>query len=60
MDQDYPKFIAHRNNFDRRSGTESVLPYMTDEGMVLIDRREAPDRRTGSQQAVPPAISVRQ
>ena len=30
---------------DRRTATQSELPYITEEGLVLIDRREPDDRR---------------
>jgi hypothetical protein len=30
---------------DRRMATLSELPYITEEGLVLIDRREPDDRR---------------
>lgn len=30
---------------DRRTATQSELPYITEEGLVLIDRREPDDGR---------------
>jgi hypothetical protein len=56
MDQDDPKIIIQRYILDRRSGIQFPLPYVTDEGSIVIDRRSAEDRRVESRQAVHPAI----
>lgn len=56
MDQDQLKSVIQRNIFDRRCENQDVLPYMTDEGNVSIDRRGGEDRRSMPRHAVPPAI----
>ncbi|HEX8957686.1 MAG TPA: hypothetical protein VF798_15505 [Burkholderiaceae bacterium] len=40
-------FVVQRAGKDRRSGELLEPPYMTDEGMVLFDRRSHEDRRNG-------------
>lgn len=32
---------------ERRHETQSQLPFLTEEGLVLVDRRTVSDRRTG-------------
>jgi len=43
-------YIVPRNNHDRRSGERLAPPYLTEEGMVLFDRRSDEDRRVASLQ----------
>lgn len=38
-------FVIDRDREERRASKRNDLPYMTEEGMVLIDRREPGDRR---------------
>jgi hypothetical protein len=47
MSQDAPvnQFILKRSASDRRKATHAKPPYMTEEGLVLIDRRDKVDRR---------------
>lgn len=52
MNQNDISFVVSRNVEDRRSGRQSVPPYMTEEGMVLFDRRAGEDRRTGIMQSL--------
>ncbi|HEY8102623.1 MAG TPA: hypothetical protein VIF82_17935 [Burkholderiaceae bacterium] len=40
------KFVMARESQDRRKGTDSALPYITEEGLVMVDRRENIERRT--------------
>ena len=44
------KFIVPRFG-ERRSSVRSAPPYLTEEGFVMVDRREGSDRRKPSQQA---------
>lgn len=45
-------FFMPREMADRRVSTKAELPYMTEEGLILFDRREGSDRRvTPRQQA---------
>lgn len=53
MDQNDPKIITQRYILDRRTGIQFPLPYMTDEGRVPVDRRNAEERRNESGEAVP-------
>ena len=52
MDQNDISFVVSRKVEDRRSGRLLVPPYMTEEGMVLFDRRDGDDRRTGIMQSL--------
>ena len=45
-----PQFIVRRDSRDRRSTSYSAPPYFTEEGMVMVDRREGRDRRTSQRQ----------
>ena len=65
-------FIVNRSNEERRSAIRRMPPYLTAEGLVLIDRRETNDRRAtvanapanihstlrSRQETEPPAIEV--
>jgi hypothetical protein len=46
MMQDDIGFVVQRARQDRRNGELREPPYMTSEGMVLVDRRSHEDRRT--------------
>jgi len=52
MNQDDMSFVVSRKADDRRSGRQLAPPYMTEEGMVLFDRRAGEDRRTGIMQSL--------
>jgi hypothetical protein len=39
------QFMLKRSVSDRRKATHAKPPYMTEEGLVLIDRRDKVDRR---------------
>ena len=39
------RFYVQRTGMDRRSSQSGQAPYLTEEGMVLVDRRENGDRR---------------
>ncbi|MBV8665937.1 MAG: hypothetical protein JO269_05565 [Burkholderiaceae bacterium] len=39
------QFMLNRSASDRRNAAFSEPPYMTEEGLVLIDRRDQVDRR---------------
>jgi hypothetical protein len=52
MNQDGINFIVQRTNEDRRNERRMAPPYLTDEGMVLFDRRGTGDRRTGIMQSL--------
>ena len=53
MNQDHMHFIVHRDVADRRSSDNRFEPpYLTEEGMVLIDRRAKNDRRAASRPTV--------
>jgi hypothetical protein len=39
------RFFVPRSEVDRRGGPSGPAPYFTEEGMVMIDRRESEDRR---------------
>ncbi len=41
-------FFVERNEGERRSAACGSLPYMTDEGMVMVDRRENWERRAAT------------
>ena len=45
-------FIVARNNEDRRSGERLRPPYLTEEGMVLFDRRGQEERRAVARKSV--------
>lgn len=42
------EFIVARQPFDRRQTRTAAPPYLTEEGLVLVDRREGRDRRAGN------------
>jgi hypothetical protein len=48
MNQPDMSFIVPRASQDRRSGDRLPPPYLTEEGMVLIDRRSPEDRRAAA------------
>lgn len=48
MLSDTLEFVIERKTEDRRKEHQTLPPYMISEGMVLIDRRGAGDRRTAS------------
>jgi|GEM_PF-2849692 hypothetical protein len=52
MMQDDIGFVVRRTGEDRRSGERREPPYLTGEGMVLFDRRDSEDRRTGIMQSL--------
>jgi len=52
MNQDDISFVVSRKVEDRRSGRQLAPPFMTEEGMVLFDRRDGEDRRTGIMQSL--------
>lgn len=52
MDQDDIGFVVRRTGEDRRSGSRREPPYLTGEGMVLCDRRDSEERRTGIMQSL--------
>ncbi|HEY8025776.1 MAG TPA: hypothetical protein VIF60_14500 [Burkholderiaceae bacterium] len=52
MNQNDMSFVVSRKTQDRRSGRQLAPPYMTEEGMVLFDRRAGEDRRTGMMQSL--------
>jgi hypothetical protein len=41
-------FCISRTTGDRRVSPSLSAPYISEEGLVLIDRREAPDRRAAN------------
>ena len=41
----FPLLFVARSDDDRREGNRSVPPYVTSEGLVLVDRRNGADRR---------------
>jgi hypothetical protein len=48
MNQDDMRFIVSRSTLERRSEKRRAPPYLTEEGMVLVDRRVMQDRRGAS------------
>ncbi len=52
MMQDDIGFVVQRARQDRRNGERREPPYLTDEGMVLVDRRSHEDRRTDMMQSL--------
>ena len=52
MMQDDIGIVVRRTGEDRRNGELREPPYLTDEGMVLFDRRSHEDRRTGIMQSL--------
>ncbi len=44
-EQKLPGFLANRSIGDRRNRNLDAPPYLTGEGMVLIERRSGSDRR---------------
>jgi hypothetical protein len=50
-------YIVQRNKVERRATVCSHPPYLTEEGMVLVDRRENHDRRSSEGQAANSAYS---
>ncbi len=43
-------FFMPREMADRRVSTKAELPYLTEEGLILFDRREGKDRRAAPRQ----------
>jgi hypothetical protein len=52
MMQDDFGIVVRRTGEDRRREVRLEPPYLTDEGMVLFDRRSHEDRRTGIMQSL--------
>ena len=46
-----PHFVVERNG-ERRKSAEVAPPYLTSEGLVLVDRRDGGDRRAQQTESV--------
>jgi hypothetical protein len=44
-------FLVTRSRTERRAAARQTLPYVTEEGLVLLDRRGTADRRHANQGA---------
>ncbi|MEC5218893.1 hypothetical protein RCH09_003868 [Actimicrobium sp. GrIS 1.19] len=44
-------FMVTRSRTERRGAVRQTLPYVTEEGLVLLDRRGASDRRHANHQS---------
>ncbi|MGZ3158748.1 MAG: hypothetical protein ACXU7H_06670 [Burkholderiaceae bacterium] len=44
-------FYMPRQMADRRIASTAELPYQTEEGLIMFDRREGNDRRAGQRQS---------
>lgn len=45
-DNPFVHYVIERSPFDRRVMQNIPLPYVTEEGLVLVDRRECKERRS--------------
>jgi hypothetical protein len=51
--------LVERSQCDRRTPVSSAPPYLTEEGMVLVDRRESLERRCTQSWQVEQRIAMR-